>query len=310
VEEARKPAFVFPGQGSQHVGMAKDLCAAFPVAREVFRKADEVLRFPLSRLCFEGPEEELKLTENAQPAILAASIAALRVLEAEVRLKPACVAGHSLGEYSALVAAGALEFADALAVVRERGRLMQRAVPPGAGAMIAVLGLSAEEVESICGAVANGEVLGIAGFNGGGQLVVAGSRGAVERAKEMARSRGARSVVELPVSAPFHCGLMEPAAAGLKEVLAAVAVRPFSAPVITNVEAAPNVDPERVKPLLVEQVVRPVRWEESVRCIERLGCAEVIEVGPGNVLRGLIRRIAPNLRVSSFESPADLERLR
>ncbi|HXG52871.1 MAG TPA: ACP S-malonyltransferase [candidate division Zixibacteria bacterium] len=302
-------AFVFPGQGSQYVGMGKKLCERFPVARQVFAEAEDVLRFPLTRLCFDGPEAELNLTENTQPAILTASIAALRVLESETDLRPRFAAGHSLGEYSALVAAGALAFADAVRVVRQRGRLMQEAVPPGAGAMAVLLGLDGETVQAVCEQARNGEVVAPANYNGGGQIVIAGSAAAVARAAALARERGAKRVLDLPVSAPFHCELMRPAAEGLARVLADVTIHPLAVGVLTNVEAEVNFDAARVKSLLAEQAVKPVRWEESVRRLESLGVSRVIEVGPGRVLRGLVKRISPAVRAEGFELPEDLARL-
>lgn len=304
-----KIAFVFPGQGSQYVGMGQELCRQFGLAKDVFAEAEDALGFALSELCFNGPEAELKLTENTQPAILTASIAAFRVLQSETEFRPALVAGHSLGEYSALVAVGALGFADAVKVVRERGRLMQEAVAAGSGAMAVLLGLTAEEVSAICADAGQGEVVAPANYNGGGQIVIAGTKDAVGRAATLARERGAKRVLDLPVSAPFHCQLMRPAAEGLKQVLSGVAVRPFTTAVVTNVEAAPNLDAGRVKPLLIEQAVQPVRWEESVLQMVRLGCSRIVEVGPGKVLRGLIKRIVPALATENFEAPADLARL-
>ena len=302
-------AFVFPGQGSQSVGMGKDLSAEFAPARETFAEADDVLGFSLSGLCFEGPEAELKLTENTQPAILAASIAALRVLETETPFRPKFVAGHSLGEYSALVAVGALKFSDALKLVRERGRLMQQAVPAGQGAMAVVLGLEMGVVDALCADAARGEVVSPANFNGGGQVVIAGAKSAVERAAALAKERGAKRVLDLPVSAPFHCRLMQPAADGLDRALKDIAIRPFQIGVVTNAEADVNLSAERVKPLLIEQAVRPVRWEESVKKLAALGCERILEVGPGKVLRGLAKRIAPSMELENFEAPADLPRI-
>lgn len=301
-------AFVFPGQGSQYVGMGKRLCEQFPIARQVLAEADDVLGFALSELCFDGPEPELKLTENTQPAILAVSIAALRVLENETPLRPELVAGHSLGEYSALIAADALDFASAVKIVRERGRLMQQAVPAGQGAMAVVLGLEMEAVNSLCADASQSEVVSVANFNGGGQIVIAGGKNAVSRAISLAKERGAKRVLDLPVSAPFHCELMRPAARGLERVLDEVVIRPLTIGVVSNVEAEVNLTADRVKALLVEQAVQPVRWEESVRKLAALGCRRAIEVGPGKVLRGLIKRIAPDLETDNFEAPEELSR--
>jgi [acyl-carrier-protein] S-malonyltransferase len=286
--------------------MGKELYDEFPAARQVFLEAEEVLGFAIGRLCFAGPEADLKLTENTQPAILTASIAALRVLQSQTSLSPDFVAGHSLGEYSALVCAGALDFRDAVKIVRERGRLMQEAVPPGTGAMAVIIGLDADAVSAVCEEAAGGEVVAPANYNGGGQIVIAGTAPAVARAGALAKERGAKRVLDLPVSAPFHCELMRPAADGLTHVLHDVAVHRLAVGVVTNVEADVNVDPGRVNLLLIQQAVRPVRWEESVRRLEALGCARVWEIGPGKVLRGLIKRISPALAVDNFERPEDL----
>ena len=290
--------------------MGKELCDQFGVAKQVFAEAEDALGFSLSRLCFAGPEADLKLTENTQPAILTMSVAALRVLEAETDLRPAFVAGHSLGEYSALVAVGALAFSDAVKVVRERGRLMQQAVPAGQGAMAVILGLEMDDVLALCTDASQGEIVAPANYNGGGQIVIAGAKSAVVRAMALAKERGAKRALDLPVSAPFHCELMRPAADGLKLVLQNIPVQPFNIAVVTNVEADINRDCNRVKELLVEQAVRPVRWEESVKKLSELGCQRALEVGPGKVLKGLIKRIAPTLDADNFETPADLARLK
>ena len=303
-------AFLFPGQGSQYVGMGKELCEHYSVAQQAFEEAEQTLGFSLRQLCFFGPEADLHLTENTQPAILGLSVAALRVLQSESGVKPAYVAGHSLGEYSALVCVGALSFSDALRVVRERGRLMQAAVPSGKGAMAVIIGLDMAAVSSICQQAEEGEVVAPANYNGGGQIVIAGSKAAVARAMVLAKSDGAKRVLELPVSAPFHCPLMKPAAEGLKRVLDDVTIHPFSVGVISNVDAEVNLDPARVKLSLAEQAMRPVRWEESVHKLESLGVSKMLEVGPGRVLKGLVKRISPKVEVDTFEAPQDLARLR
>jgi len=301
--------FVFPGQGSQYVGMGKDLYEQFSVAKEVFSEAEDALGFPVSQVCFFGPDTDLKLTENTQPAILTVSIAALRVLESETGVQPAYVAGHSLGEYSALVCVGALTFYDAVRVVRQRGKLMQEAVPAGAGAMAVVMGLDTDAVGALCTDASEGDVVTPANYNGGAQVVIAGSKAAVARAMSLAQQRGAKRVLDLPVSAPFHCPLMRPAADGLQKVLQDVPVQPFTIGVVANVDAEVNLDPARVKALLTEQAVSPVRWEESVRKLEQLGVSRVVEVGPGKVLRGLVKRISPSMEVENFEKPDELARV-
>jgi [acyl-carrier-protein] S-malonyltransferase len=303
---SRTLAFLFPGQGAQVVGMGKALVQQFPVAAQIFAEADDALDFKLSTLCFEGPEEELKLTANAQPAIVATSIAALRVLIQETGARSVCVAGHSLGEYSALVAAGALTLTDALRIVRERGRLMQKAVPVGVGSMAALFGLSAEEVSQVCAEAAQGQVVSPANLNGGGQVVVAGHTEAVRRAITVAKSHGAKRAVELAVSAPFHCPLMAPVAEGLARVLSEISVSPLNVGVIANVTAEVNTDPACVKELLVRQVTAPVRWEESMGKLQALGCTAALEIGPGKVLAGLLKRIASELPCASFGDPSGL----
>lgn len=285
---------LFPGQGSQRVGMGADLASACAVARRTFEEADDRLGTSLSRLCFEGPEDVLRLTEHAQPAILTASVATYRVLAERTGLRPAALAGHSLGEWSALVAAGAMSFADAVAGVRERGRLMQAAVPAGEGAMAAVIGLDADAVATLCAEVAGADVLAPANLNGGGQVVVAGHAGAVGRLVSLAAARKVRAQL-LPVSAPFHCALMAPVAAGLEGYLAGIELRDPTIRVITSVEARPVAGAADIARLLVRQVTAPVRWEDTVRALVGLGATVALESGPGRVLTGLLRRIAPSV---------------
>lgn len=303
-------AFVFPGQGSQYPGMGRELADNFPIARQVFEEANDALGYNIAALCFNGPEEDLKLTTNTQPAILATSIAALRVLQQESDLRPHLTAGHSLGEYSALVCAGAVTFADAVRTVRQRGAFMQEAVPVGTGAMAAMLAIDPDELEAICVEAAQGEIVSPANFNSPGQIVIAGHAGAVTRAIDIARNRGFRKTMLLPVSAPFHCALMQPAAERLGEVLAAVAMAHPQVPVVSNVEALPNSDAARIKQLLVAQVCAPVRWEQSVRRITESGVSRFIEIGPGKVLNGLIKRIAKEVDVANIEHLASLKALR
>lgn len=283
-------AFLCPGQGAQHVGMGADLGREFPVARRTFEEADDALGSALSVLCREGPEEALRLTENAQPALLSHAVAVARVLRAEGGLRPAIAAGHSLGEWSAWVIVGALDFAEVVLAVRERGRLMQAAVRPGEGAMSAVFGTDLATVAELChGASVDPEIVVPANLNGGGQIVVAGHVGAVARLEDAATARGCRAS-RLKVSAPFHSPLMAPAAEGLAPVFASLSVKVPSAPVVTNVEAEPLRDADRIVPLLREQITAPVRWEECARVVVR-DSEGAIEVGPGRVLSGLMRRI-------------------
>lgn len=301
-------AFVFPGQGSQKVGMGRDWAEAFPASRRVFEEADRVLGFDLSRLCWEGPEEELTLTANLQPALVATSVAILRAVET-TGAKPSAVAGHSLGEYSALVAAGTLELADALRLTRRRGELMQEAVPVGEGAMAAILALDDDAVREIVTEAAGGEVLSVANLNAPGQVVVAGHRGAVERAVELARERRGKPRV-LPVSAPFHCPLMAPARAGLAPLLAETPFSDPAVPVVTNVDAAPAESGAAAREALERQIDSPVRWVESVEwMIDRGGVEAFVEVGPGSVLLNTIKRIRPGARRIELRGPGDLETL-
>lgn len=302
-------AFLFPGQGSQHAGMGKDLADNFLVARQVFEEANDALGFDLASLCYNGPEEDLKLTANTQPAILTTSIAALRSLESETGLTPDFAAGHSLGEYSALVCAGALGFADAVRTVRQRGTFMQEAVPVGTGAMAAILGLDLETLNTVCNNAAQGQVVSPANYNSAGQVVIAGHTDAVNRAIELAKESGAKRAMPLPVSAPFHCSLMTPAGERLAEVLNSIAVNEMSVPVVTNVEAAPNQDAARVRELLVQQVSAPVRWEETIACMINAGVQRYIEIGPGKVLSGLVKRMAKDGTVQNVQSSSDVSAL-
>jgi [acyl-carrier-protein] S-malonyltransferase len=299
-------AFIFPGQGSQYVGMGKELYGNFSVAKQIFEEANDTLRFSISTLCFQGPEEELKLTENTQPAILTTSIATFKVLQTEKGINPQFAAGHSLGEYSALVASGALSFAEAVQTVRLRGKFMQEAVPVGEGAMAAILGMEREDVEKLCEEVAAGEILSPANFNCPGQIVIAGHSNAVQRAIERVKQEGKRATL-LPVSAPFHSPLMKPAGARLERALEEITVRDLNVPVVTNVEAEINTSKDRVKPLLVAQVSSPVRWEESMRRMIKEGIEQVLEIGPGKVLSGLMKRIDPKIEIKNIE---DIQTLR
>jgi [acyl-carrier-protein] S-malonyltransferase len=306
-------AFVFPGQGSQAVGMGKDLAASSPAAASVYERADEALGGAgISRTCFEGPEEALLLTANQQPAIFSTAVAAFEALREALGgdfPRAAFMAGHSLGEYAALYAAGALSVEDGVRTVRARGLAMQDAVPAGVGAMAAVIGLEAADVEAGCAAAsAPGEPVSAANFNGGGQVVIAGHAKAVARAGETLKARGAKRILQLKVSAPFHCALMEPAARRLGEALGSIEIGALATPVVTNVEAMPNADRARVKDLLVRQVTSPVRWEATVRFLGGAGVRRVVEVGPGTVLAGLVKRIDKSIDVLSVGDKASLDK--
>lgn len=301
-------ALIFPGQGSQKVGMGQAFAAADPIVRDTFAEADAALGTALSRLCFEGPERELTLTENTQPAILTVSVAIARVLEAR-GWRPDFYAGHSLGEYSAHVAAGTFGFADAVRTVRNRGRYMQEAVPVGTGAMAAILGLDAEAVAAACAEAAQGEVVSPANLNAPGQVVIAGTRAAVERAGVAAKARGAKRVIPLAVSAPFHCALMKPAEERLAPELRGLAVQPPRRPVIANIDAQPKRDGAAAIEALVRQVSGAVQWEAVVRRLASEGVRTYVEVGPGTVLAGLVRKIDRDARVASLEDPAGLDAL-
>lgn len=307
----KNAAFTFPGQGSQHVGMGVALADAYAPARAVFEEVDEVLGQPLSRLMREGPEDELTLTENAQPALMAVSLAAMRVLEVEkgVLLTDCAryVAGHSLGEYSALAAAGSLSIPDAARLLRLRGRAMQQAVPVGEGAMAALLGPDLEAVEAIARDAAQGEVCQVANDNAPGQVVISGAKTAIERAIEIATDRGVRRSVLLPVSAPFHCALMQPAADAMAEALAGVELKRPSVPVVVNVTAAPESDPDALRRHLVEQVTATVRWRETIAFMAAEGISRVYEIGAGKVLSGLARRISRDLDTQAVGTPEDIE---
>lgn len=318
-------AFIFPGQGSQAVGMGRDLAAAFSEARAVFEEVDDALGQKLSKLMFAGPIEQLTLTENAQPALMAASMATLRVLEREagigIATHAALVAGHSLGEYTALAAAGALGVADTARLLRRRGQAMQRAVPAGAGAMAALLGVEFAQAEEICrdarerpadaenGTEAATQVVEVANDNGGGQVVISGDREAVERAAELARARGVKRAMLLPVSAPFHCSLMAPAAREMEEALAAAPLVAPVVPLLANVTAAKVSDPEEIRRLLVQQVTGSVRWRESVLAAVEMGIDRFVELGAGKVLAGLVKRIVPGVDAVSAGTPDEVEAL-
>jgi [acyl-carrier-protein] S-malonyltransferase len=301
-------AFLFPGQGSQYAGMGKSLAEHFSAARHVFDEADQALGFKLSELCFHGPEDQLKLTENTQPAMLAVSTAATRVLN-EIGWNPAFVAGHSLGEYSALVAAGSLDFADALQLVRKRGQYMQQAVAPGAGAMAALLKLPEDKLKSILEEAAQGEVVSAANLNSPDQIVIAGNTGAVNRAIELAKAAGARRAILLPVSAPFHCALMKPAQEQLAADLNATKFRDLAQTLVNNWQARPITQGAAAREGLYQQVPNPVRWTESIRYLAAQGVTHFVEAGAGGVLTGLLKSIDPTLTGFKCGEAEDADRL-
>ena len=301
-------ALLFPGQGSQRVGMGRDLAHRFDVARRTYDEADAALGFAISALCFDGPEDALTLTQHSQPAILATSMAVFRVLGAEKGLRFDAVAGHSLGEWTALAAAGALDFADAVRLVHLRGQFMQDAVPVGVGAMAALMGLDLAAARALCAeASAPGEPCEPANLNGGGQIVISGHGAAIDRALAAARGKGAKRAVKLQVSAPFHCSLMQPAADRLAAALADVEIKPPSVPVYANVSAAPTRDPAVIRRQLVEQVTGAVRWEESVQALAAAGVTRAYELGAGSVLRGLVKRIADGIDCTTIGEPHEVD---
>jgi [acyl-carrier-protein] S-malonyltransferase len=300
-------AFVFPGQGSQAVGMGRDIAETYPVARRVFDDIDAALGFSISRLCFEGPEEELKLTKNTQPAILAVSAAIHAVLEEQGATRRDLVAGHSLGEYSAIVSVGGLTPAEAAVIVHQRGTFMQQAVPVGAGGMAALIGPTVEEARAICEEAAEGEVVSVANINAPGQIVIAGTKSAIDRAIEVAKKRGVRRAMPLAVSAPFHCELMKPAEERLRPVLEEAHLKDLWFSLVSNVDASPIGTATAVRNALLRQVASPVRWVESVQKMVSMGVRRFVEIGPGSVLTNLIKRIDPNVESMSVSDVPTLE---
>lgn len=301
-----KTALLFPGQGSQRVGMGRDLAHAHEIARRTYDEADDALGFAISKICFEGPEDELTLTKNTQPAILTTSIAVYRVL-LEKGLQFDVVAGHSLGEWSALVAAGAISLKDAVKLTHLRGTFMQEAVPVGVGAMAALMGLDLEKVRGVCERASQaGEVVEPANLNGGGQIVISGHTNAVDRAIPDAKATGAKIAKKLTVSAPFHCSMMKPAAEKLAAAMADLAISTPAVPVVANVTAEPTTDANRIKDLLIQQVTAPVRWEESIQNVAKLGVVKAYELGSGAVLKGLVKRIADTIEVTTIGEPHEV----
>ncbi len=300
-------AFVFPGQGSQYAGMGRDVAEKYPAARRVFDDIDAALGFSISTLCFEGPDDQLKLTENTQPAILAVSSALHAVLEEHGATRRDLVAGHSLGEYSAIVSVGGLTPAEAATIVRARGRFMQEAVPVGTGGMAALIGPTVEEARAICEEAAQGEVVAVANINAPGQIVIAGTKSAIERAIDIAKKRGVRRALPLPVSAPFHCDLMKPAADRLEPILESASFKDLWFSLVSNVDASPIGTPTAVRNALLRQVAAPVRWVESVQKMIGMGVKRFVEIGPGSVLTGLIKRIDPSVELINVSDVPTLE---
>lgn len=305
-----KIAFIFPGQGSQCLGMGKEFYDSCPAAKAIFQEAGDTLHLDMARLCFEGPLDALNLTQNTQPAILTASMAALKYFEQEVSIKPKLMAGHSLGEYTALVAGGALSFKDAVRLVALRGRFMQDAVPQGIGAMAAIIGLAGDVVEEICNSATDDKNIVVpANFNSPEQTVISGHKEAVERASDLAKEKKAKRVISLPVSVPSHSPLMKQAAERLAKELDAVVIKPLNIPIITNVEARPLSATELVKIMLEKQLYSPVRWVESVQRMKQEGIETVIEIGPGRVLTGLVKRIDGSIKTMNMERPEDIQQI-
>ncbi len=300
-------AFVFPGQGSQYAGMGKDVAERFPIARRVFDDIDATLGFSISKLCFEGPDDQLKLTQNTQPAILAVSSAIHAVLEEQDAAQRDLVAGHSLGEYSAIVSVGGLSAPEAAKIVHLRGKFMQEAVPVGTGAMAALIGPSVDDARAICEEAAQGDVVSVANINAPGQIVIAGTKAAVDRAIEVAKKRGVRRALPLPVSAPFHCALMKPAEEKLQPVLEAANFKDLWVALVSNVDASPIGTAHAVRNALIRQVVSPVRWVESVQKMISMGVRRFVEVGPGNVLTGLIKRIDSSVELINVSDVPTIE---